>query len=530
MAGSRTLKLSILADVDDLRRKLNTADNEVQGFGDKIGKWSKVAGAAFLAAGAAAAAYAGKLAIDGVKAAVEDEAAQLKLATTLKNVTGATQAQTKAVEDYILKTELAYGVTDDQLRPSLDRLVRSTKDVSEAQKLQNLALNISAGTGKDLESVTNALAKAYDGNLGALKKVGITLDDSIIKSKNFDAAAAALARTFKDQASLQAETFDGKMRRLSVAFNEGKETIGGFILDAIQPMVDIVIRNVIPALQAFSDGIGGGRGLKAAFTEYIDFAKKIFMPVIEGFKNAFDNIKNAVMDNKDEFQALFNFLKNFVAPLLGGALKLAIEAIGVAISVLVKAIGGLISAFETVYNAAKKFVDFLKNNPITKFFTGSSGTSKASFDNASFDTSNMTFTNADYSTGGTGGGGGTSGGGSSGGGTSGGGGSTPTRANEITIRGRTVLIPYGLSDDQAYAYAERVVANAEKKDELKAETARIKEKIAARARGEIFGTGNVTNITVNGAIDPESTARQLNDILTQSAARGGGAYGLTSLV
>lgn len=81
MAGSRTLKLSILADVDDLRNKLNSADNDVQGFGDKLGKWSKVAGAAFLAAGAAAAAYAGKLAIDGVKAAIEDEAAQLKLAT-----------------------------------------------------------------------------------------------------------------------------------------------------------------------------------------------------------------------------------------------------------------------------------------------------------------------------------------------------------------------------------------------------------------------------------------------------------------
>ena len=526
MAGSRTLKLSILADVDDLRRKLNTADNEVQGFGDKIGKWSKVAGAAFLAAGAAAAAYAGKLAIDGVKAAIEDEAAQLKLATTLKNVTGATQAQTKAVEDYILKTELAYGVTDDQLRPSLDRLVRSTKDVSEAQKLQTLALNISAGTGKDLESVTNALAKAYDGNLGALKKVGVTIDDSIIKSKNFDAAAAALARTFKDQASLQAETFDGKMRRLSIAFNEGKETIGAFILDAIQPMVDLVIRNVVPALQAFAEGIGGGKGIKNALSDIVDFAKKIFNPVIEGWKYAFDKIRDAVIENKDEFQALFNFLKNFVAPLLGGALKLAIEAIGTAISLLVKAIGGLISAFETVYNAAKKFVDFLKNNPITKFFTGSS-TSNASFSNASFDTSNLTFTNVDYSTNGgdTGGGGGSTGGGtSSGGGSTGG--STPTRANEITIRGRTVLIPYGLSDDQAYAYAERVVANAEKKDELKAETARIKEKIAARARGEIFGTGNVTNITVNGAIDPESTARQLNDLLTQSAARGGGAYGL----
>lgn len=109
-----------------------------------------MAGAAFAAAGAAAALYAGKLAIDGVKAAIEDEAAQAKLGKTLENVTGATNAQIKSVEDYITKTELAYGVTDDDLRPSLDRLVRATKDVTEAQKLQSIALDVAAGTGKSL--------------------------------------------------------------------------------------------------------------------------------------------------------------------------------------------------------------------------------------------------------------------------------------------------------------------------------------------------------------------------------------------
>lgn len=484
MAGSRTLKLSILADVDDLRKKLNTADNDVQSFGDKLGGWSKVAGAAFLAAGAAAAAYAGKLAIDGVKAAIEDEAAQLKLATTLKNVTGATDAQTKAVEDYILKTELAYGVTDDQLRPSLDRLVRSTKDVSEAQKLQTLALNIAAGTGKELTAVSEALAKAHDGNFGALKKLGVSIDESIIKSKDFDAATAALASTFKDQASLQADTFDGKMRRLSIAFNEGKETIGAFILDAIQPMVDFVVKNVVPALQEFAGAIGGGDGIKAALTDYIDLVKKIFTPVLEGFKYAFDKIKTAVMDNKDEFKALFDFLKDFVAPLLGGALKVAIEVIGTAISVLVDAVGGLIGAFEKVYNAAKKFVDFLRNNPITKFFTGASDTSGGA-----------QFSTAAYMTAGT------------------------SEIVQPTAAAPTV-------DRSIFKMTPEQQAEYER---LKAETARIRAQIEARARGEIFGTGNTT-INVTGAIDPESVARQINDILTQSAARGGGASNLSILV
>ncbi len=100
MAGSRTLKLSILADIDNLTKNLNKGEQDVQTFGDKIGKFGKIAGAAFLAAGVAAAAYAGKLAIDGVKSAIEDEAAQAKLAATLRNVTGATDAQIKATENY----------------------------------------------------------------------------------------------------------------------------------------------------------------------------------------------------------------------------------------------------------------------------------------------------------------------------------------------------------------------------------------------------------------------------------------------
>lgn len=439
MAGSRTLKLSILADVDDLRKKLGTADNEVQGFGDKLGKWSKVAGAAFLAAGAAAAAYAGKLAIDGVKAAVEDEAAQLKLATTLKNVTGATEAQIKATEDYITKTSLAFGVTDDELRPSLDRLTRSTKDVTEAQRLQSLALNISAGTGKDLTAVSEALAKAHDGNFGALKRLGVSIDESIIKNKDFTAATQILSDTFKDQASIQADTFDGKLRRLQIAFDEGKETVGAFILDAIQPLVDIVLEKIVPAIQLFTDGIGGGEGLKAAFDAYIDAAKKIFIPVLEGFKFAFDKIKKAVMDNKEEFMALFNFLKEYVAPLFGGALKLAIEGIGLALSAIIRTIGTFIRGIENAYNAVKKLVDLIRNNPITRFFGAGDTSGGASISNASY--------------------------------------SAPT----------------------------------------------ISAIESARESGAFQG-GTVINVT--GALDPESVARQINDILTQSAGRGGGATGL----
>jgi hypothetical protein len=360
MAGtSRALTLKLLADIDNFTKNINKADNDVTGFGDKVTKFGKVAGAAFLAAGVAAAAYAGKLAIDGVKAAIEDEAAQAKLATTLKNVTGATDDQIKATEDHILKQSLLFGVTDDELRPSLDRLTRATGDVEKAQKLQSVALNIAAGTGKSLQAVTESLSKAQEGNLAGLSRLGVGLTKAELSTMTFEQITAKLAKTFEGQATVQADTFQGKMARLSVAFNEAKETVGAFILDAITPIVEVIVGKVVPAVQSFIDGMGGKEGLGETFKQVSDFAKKFFTPIIEGLKSAFDKIKKAVMDNKDEFKALFDFLEKFVAPFLGGVFKLAIEGISSAISLAVNAVGKLISGFKTLFEWGGKVAKFL---------------------------------------------------------------------------------------------------------------------------------------------------------------------------
>jgi hypothetical protein len=127
MAGSRTLKLSILGDVDNLNKSLKTASADVDSFGDKMGKVGKMVGAAFVAAAAAAGAYAIKIGIEGVKAAIEDEKAQTQLALALENATGATQAQIKATEQSILQMSLATGVADDELRPALGQRATSQK-------------------------------------------------------------------------------------------------------------------------------------------------------------------------------------------------------------------------------------------------------------------------------------------------------------------------------------------------------------------------------------------------------------------
>jgi len=267
MAGSRTLKLSILAETADLIKGLDKANQETQTFGDKVeAGFAKVGKAAALAA-AAIGALALKMAVDGVKAALEDEAAQAKLAATLQNVTNATDQQIASVEEYIYQTSVAVGVTDDELRPSFERLFRSVKSIDEAIRLQTLALDISAGTGKSLAQVTEALAKAYDGNFGALRRLGAGIDDGIIKSKDFDGAVAALSKTFAGQADVAANTYAGRVERLKIALNEAKESIGAALLPQLGKLTNFLLNEGVPAFNAFVAGLTGKGGLSTAIGE-----------------------------------------------------------------------------------------------------------------------------------------------------------------------------------------------------------------------------------------------------------------------
>ena len=267
MADIRTLKLALLADTKNFIDGLDKADKETKTFSNKLDDALQKGAAAFLAVGAAAGAMAIKIGIDAVKAAVEDEKAQKSLAITLRNTTKATDAQVKAVEDYIDKTARASGIADDVLRPSLDRLLRSTSDITKAQKLQTLALDIAAGTGKDLATVTEALGKAYDGNLGALKRIGVPLDENIVKTKDFDAATKALSETFAGQAAAAAETFAGRMARIKIAIDEAKEQLGQALLPLLERFARFATEQLAPALQGLVDGLTakGKQSLTRAF-------------------------------------------------------------------------------------------------------------------------------------------------------------------------------------------------------------------------------------------------------------------------
>lgn len=471
MAGqSRTLKLSILADVDQLKKSLAQANGNVDDSSSKMGEFSKKAGLAFAAAGAAAGAYAVKLAIDGVKAAIADEAAQIRLSTALKNATGATNEMIASVEKQILKTSLATGVADDQLRPALQRLSLSTNDVTKAQDLLNLALDISQATGKGLDSVANALGKAYDGNTAALGKLGIGLSSAELKAMSFEQTQTKLSDLFGGAAAANAQTFAGRLEILKVTFDEAKESVGAKLLPIIQQLVEFIVNKVVPALGKFAD---------------------FFKPITK-----------AVEDNKEEFAGLIEFIQKYVVPVL-------VTGLGGALKILANLIAGLITGFAKMANAVqfvvdkvKAFIKLMADNPVTRFFGGGDNSKGLKAGGAEFDP-NIGGDIGDPFGGGGGGGGGT----------------TFSGNDPRTVTGA----PLG-------AYSPAMQAAILRREELKAETERLRNKRESDAAARLAATGGLStaeriNITVNGAIDAEGTARTIVNVLNDSYYRGTGGAG-----
>jgi hypothetical protein len=207
----------------------NKAFKQAESATDKLGKQAKKLAAAFgLGLSATAVLAYGKAA---VKAAVADEKAQKQLALALKNVGLGRDAA--ASEAYIQKLQSEFGIVDDLLRPAYQTLAVATRDSAESQRLLNLALDISASTGKDLGSVTAALSKAYLGNNTSLSKLGVGISKADLKTKSFLEVTDELAKTFAGAATESANSLAGQMAKLEVASANVQEILGKGIIDSL---------------------------------------------------------------------------------------------------------------------------------------------------------------------------------------------------------------------------------------------------------------------------------------------------------
>ena len=220
-------------------------DKAIKEFKSLEGAGQKAQFAIKKAAVPAAAALAGLAVVlgDAVSGAIEDAAAQDLLATSLQKTTGANDAQIASVEEWITAQGQLLGISDDQLRPAINRLARATGSVTEAQKLATQAMDIAAATGKPLETVVGALEKAYGGNLAALGKLAPEYRQMIKDGASFEDVMYALAQTTGGAAADAADTTAGKFKKLKLGFDETKESIGAALLP--------VLEKVLPYLEKF---------------------------------------------------------------------------------------------------------------------------------------------------------------------------------------------------------------------------------------------------------------------------------------
>jgi len=270
------------------------AQKDINKLGKDFDKFAKKATKAFGLAAAASAAFAVKIGVDSVRAAIEDQKGQALLANSLRNTVGATDEAIASVEAYIDRMQRALGVADTELRPALAKLAGITGNLAQAQGLLSVALDLSAGATVSLDSAVSAIQKAYQGNFKALRNMGVKIDEATMKSKDFGKVLDILAKQFKGSAEVRAATFEYRMKRVGIAFDEAKETLGNALLPVVEKFFQLLTQKVIPAVQKWMEENGGK--LVAAFQTAIK--------AVIGFGFVVFKVIKFVADNKGVFTGL----------------------------------------------------------------------------------------------------------------------------------------------------------------------------------------------------------------------------------
>ena len=293
---------------------------------------------------AAALAGLGALALDFAKAAAEDEAAAAQLAKQLKNSTGATNGQVAAIEKYITKTSMAVAVTDDKLRPALTNLVRATSDTTRSQKLLSVALDISASTGKDLETVSIALAKAENGQYTALKKLGVPMGENATAQQDMAKFGTALQKVQREYtAALEDTTISEKDRtKLLAKVQEAQEKLNGVTIKGADYVIDLDKAFGGAADTAAGTAAGAFARMNIALSETKESIGAALLPIVQVMADKFAAIGQLAQENSGLFVTL--------AAVIGG-IAISVLAVNTAMKIYT-AYTKLAAAATFLWNAA----------------------------------------------------------------------------------------------------------------------------------------------------------------------------------
>lgn len=344
-----TLKMMLLGEDKTASSSLRGIGTEADRSQSKLRSFGKIAAGVFTGMLAQEAVRkVGEFLKSSVSAAMEDEAAQRKLATALKNTTGASNEQVAGVEDWISKTSMATGVADDQLRPAFQRLAESTGSVSKAQRELGIAMDVSAGTGKSLESVTTAMMKANNGSVSGLSRLGIKTKTAAGETMNLRQAMKSMADTFHGQAEARVNSMAGQMDRLKVTWDEAKEAVGYKLMPVLIALGNWFFNTGLPAIKAMASSLGSTLG--PAFAHVRDAVSKLEGP--------FHAVVGFLRDNPETAKAFAIALGVMATALMAGSV--AMWALNVAmdanpIGLIVIAIAALVAGLVYAYTHSEKF-------------------------------------------------------------------------------------------------------------------------------------------------------------------------------
>jgi len=289
-----------------------------------------------------------------VKAAAEDAAQQAELERQIMVSTDATNAQVDALHEFINAQELASAVSDSELRPALAILARHTGDLTEAQDLLTLALDISAGTGRDVFDVAERLAEGYTGVLTPLEELDYGLVAAIESGATFDEVAASLADTFEGAVATNADTVAGRFARMQVTMDQAQEAIGMALLPILEKLVPILedVATFVGENTELIIALGVAVGTVAGIIVAYNVAMKAYA-VATGIASAATTVFNAILA-ANPIVLIAVAIAGLVATLIVLEKKFG---------VVTKIVEGVKIAFDAVSDAvswlAGKFVDFI---------------------------------------------------------------------------------------------------------------------------------------------------------------------------
>jgi hypothetical protein len=181
-----------------------------------------------------------------IQMAMNAEQANQRFATTLKNVAGATDKQVASAGSFLSSMSKQAAVSKGELRPAFESLLRGTGDITKAQGALQTALDISAGSGKPLAQVSQALTKGYLGNAGAVGRLGIATKDAAGKALSMDQIMQNANRTFGGQAAKQADTSAGRIKNMGLQMKALQTTVGQALMPIITQLSGVFIQMMGP--------------------------------------------------------------------------------------------------------------------------------------------------------------------------------------------------------------------------------------------------------------------------------------------